>query len=100
MLGYQEELRSRAEIRDLAEYSDTIWNASLRGEGRMGRIICIPTERDDQDARQGQLEESLWKYADGELQCIGIHNIIWEKMKTDFHVVLFCAPPAEPNLLT
>jgi hypothetical protein len=39
MLGYQEELRSRAEIRDLAEYSDTIWNASLRGEGRMGRII-------------------------------------------------------------
>ena len=100
MFDYQEERRSRAEILDLANILTRYGMHPCRGEGRMDRIICIPTERDDQDARQGQLEESLWKYADGELQCIGIHNIIWEKMKTDFHVVLFCAPPAEPNLLT
>jgi hypothetical protein len=48
----------------------------------------------------GATRESLWRYAEGELQCTGIHNIIWEKMKTDFHLVLFCAPPAQPNLLT
>jgi hypothetical protein len=76
MFDYQEERRSRAEILDLANILTRY--GMLPFEEKAGWVVsyAFRPRRVGQDARQGQLEESPWIYAEGELQCIGIHNII------------------------